>query len=124
MKQPTSSQARKQRKWRAKAPLHKRHQMISSALSKELSEKYSRNAIPIRKGDTVKVLRGSAKGHQGEVMKVDLSGYKIYVNGLINKKTDGKEVERPIDPSNVQIIEITDEDRERKEALMRNMEAE
>jgi len=104
--------------------LHERRKMLSSALSPELKKKYKRNAISVRKGDTVKVMRGSHKDHQGEIMRVDMKKYKIYVNGIIAKKTDGKEVEKPIDPSNVMVTEIPDDDKERREALMRTVEAE
>lgn len=124
MKQPTSSQARKQRKWRANAPLHKRRKMVCSPLSMELKKKYNRNAVAVRKGDTVRVTRGSERGHKGEVMDVDLSKYRIYINGMISKKTDGKEVERPIDASNVVIVELYDEDRKRMDALMNKKEVE
>ncbi len=119
----TSKQARKQRKWRANAPLHKRQKMVSAPLSKELKQKYSKNSIPVRKKDTVKITRGSMKGHTGEVVRVNLKKLKIYVHGVTSKKTDGKDVERPIDPSNVQIVEISDEDKKRREMLSRKMEA-
>jgi large subunit ribosomal protein L24 len=123
MKQTTSAQPRKQRKWRANAPLHKRQKMVSAPLSKELKTKYKKKSIPVCKKDTVKITRGSQKGHSGEVLRVDLKTLKIYVSGLIAKKSDGKEKERPIDPSNVELTSISDEDKQRREMLSRKMEA-
>ncbi|MFH1054719.1 MAG: 50S ribosomal protein L24 [Candidatus Altiarchaeota archaeon] len=123
MIRPTSKQPRKQRKWLAKAPLHARHKMVSAALSKELKGKYKRNSMPLRKGDTVKIMRGTMRGHTGEVMGVDISKYKVFINGVIAKKTDGKEVERPVHPSNVMITQFHEEDKERRDAMARNTEA-
>jgi large subunit ribosomal protein L24 len=68
-------------------------------------------------------MRGNMKGHTGEVMKVDTLKYKLYINGVTAKKADGKDVERPIHPSNVQITDIYDEDKERRATLTKKMEA-
>ncbi|MBU0762581.1 MAG: 50S ribosomal protein L24 [Candidatus Altiarchaeota archaeon] len=123
MKKTTSQQARKQRKWRANAPLHKRQKMVSAPLSEEIKKKYKRNALPVRKKDTVKIMRGNMRGHTGEVVRVDLKTLKIFVHGVTAKKADGKDKERPIDPSNVQIIELSEEDKKRREVLSRKLEA-
>ena len=124
MRKHYSKQPRKQRKWLADAPLHSRHKMVSAALSKEMKKKYNRNSLPVRKGDTVKVMRGGMSGHSGEVLSVDTSRYKIYVQGITAKKADGTEVERPIHPSNVMITVLYEDDKERREILARKMEAE
>ena len=123
MKKTVSKQPRKQRRWLAKAPLHARHTMISAALSRELKGKYSRNSLPVRKGDTVKILRGGMRGHSGEVMRVDLPGHRIYIQGVTAKKADGTDVERSIHPSNVMITELHEEDKERRDVLARTVEA-
>ena len=123
MKKTTSKQPRKQRKWLAKAPLHERHFLVSAALGKDLKAKYKRNSMPLRKGDHVKIMRGSMRGHTGEVMKVDLKDYRIYVHGVTAKKADGKEVERSVHPSNVVITELNDNDKERRAILAKTAEA-
>jgi large subunit ribosomal protein L24 len=117
MKKTESQQARKQRKWKAKAPLHIRHKMMAASLSKELKDKYKRNSLPVRKGDTVKVLRGSNRGHKGMIMSVDLKKYKVFIEGIILKKADGKDVIRPVSPSNLQITGLNDEDKIRREII-------
>jgi large subunit ribosomal protein L24 len=124
MTKTTSTQPRKQRKRMYTAPLHTRHRMVGAALSKELKEKYRKNSIPVRKGDTVKLMRGEMKGHSGEVMKVDLKRYRIYVQGVTAKKADGTDVEKPVAPSNVMITAFNEEDKERREIISRNVEAE
>jgi large subunit ribosomal protein L24 len=123
MKQPTSQQARKQRKWLAKAPLHARHKIMSCALSPELKEKYKRNSVPVRKGDTVKIMRGGKTGHTGEVTKISRVKYKIYIQGVTAKKADGTDVETPVHPSNTMITALYEEDKQRREMLSKKMEA-
>ncbi len=115
----SSKQPRKQRKWRIEAPLHARGKMISSALSKELKQKYTKGSMPVRKGDTAKVMVGDAKGSVGEVTRVDLKNYKIYITGVTLKKSDGTEVERAIDPSNVILTQLFLDDKERLKILER-----
>jgi large subunit ribosomal protein L24 len=123
MRKPTSQQPRKQRKWLAKAPLHARHKLVSATLSEELRVKYKRRSLPVRKGDTVKIMRGALKGHTGEIMSVDLSKYKVYVNGVTAKKSDGTDVEKPVHPSNVMITGLHEEDKKRRALLAKKSEA-
>jgi large subunit ribosomal protein L24 len=123
MKKTTSTQARKQRKWLAKAPAHARGKMMSCALDKELKTQYKRNSLPVRKGDKVKVMRGDHKGHQGEVMNIDRKKYKIYVQGITATKSDGKVVEKAMAPSNVMITALNEEDKQRRETLNKTAEA-
>jgi len=121
MKKPSSKKPGKQRKWKVKAPLHKRKKMMSSHLNPELKKKYERRAVPVRKGDVVKVMTGSSNGASGEVVRVDRKKYKIYVEGVTGKKADGTDVEKSIDPSNVMITELFIEDKERREMLERTI---
>jgi len=122
MRQPTSKHPGKQRKWLAKSPLHSRHKMVSAALSGELKGKYGRNSLPVRRGDTVKVMRGTLRGHSGEVLRVEPSKRRIYVQGVTAKKSDGTDVEKPVHPSNVMITELHEEDKERRDVLARTAE--
>jgi large subunit ribosomal protein L24 len=123
MERPTSQQARKQRKWLVKAPLHQRGKMIAAALSKELKGKLKKNSSTLRKGDKVKIMRGDMGGHTGEVTRVDYKHYKIYIQGVTAKKSDGTNVERPIAPSNVMITVLNEEDKQRRNAFTRKAEA-
>ncbi|MFC2153954.1 50S ribosomal protein L24 [Candidatus Altiarchaeota archaeon] len=125
MKKPTNSkQPRKQRKWRYKAPLHVRGSIISATLDPELRKKYKRRSMNIRKGDIVKVLRGTPKKMSGEVTRVSRKKYKVYVDGINIKKADGTEVQRALDPSNLMITELYIEDKERRDVLERNIKKE
>lgn len=116
----SSKAPKKQRKYRAGAPLHLRHKMLASHLNEELRKKYKRRSFPVRKGDKVKIVRGQFKGTLGEVERVDLKHYKIFVKGAEIKKREGQPPSPyPIDPSNVVIIDLKLEDRKRKAALER-----
>lgn len=115
----TSSKRRKQRKRRLNAPLHIRKAFCKAMLSKELKNKYHANAMQVRKGDTVKVMRGELKGSAGSVIRVDVNKTQVYVDGLTMKKADGTEVERPFRPSSLQITELSLEDKKRKKILER-----
>ncbi|ENN96179.1 50S ribosomal protein L24P [Methanocaldococcus villosus KIN24-T80] len=108
-----SKQPRKQRKALFNAPLHLRRKVMSAMLSKELKEKYGKNALPVRKGDVVRIMRGDYKGLEGEVVKVDLKRYRIFVEGATLKKQNGTEVYYPIHPSNVMIVKLYDKDERR-----------
>ena len=94
---------------------------MSSPFSKELKEKYDRNSLPVRKGDYVLVMRGSFKGVKGHITKVDLTEYKVYVEGVTVKKADGTDVERPLRASNLMITELDLEDKKRREILGRKV---
>ena len=109
----SSKQPRKQRKYRYNAPLHVRQKLISAHLSKKLREELGIRSIPVRKGDRVKIMRGQFKGKEGNVTKVDLKKLKIYIDVAKRKKVSGQEVQVPIDPSNVMIIELNKEDKKR-----------
>lgn len=115
----SSKQPRKQRKYRYKAPLHIRKKFMSVNLSKELRKKYNRRNIPIRKGDTVRIMKGQFRKHRGKVSKVDLRKIKVYVEGAEMIKKDGSKVLYPISPSNLQLLELFLEDKKRKKILER-----
>ncbi len=116
-----SSKPRKQRKWRATLPLHERKSLVSASLSKELRSKYHRRSLSVRKGDTVKVLRGQFKGVSGIVLGVDLKQGRLLIEGVTVKKADGTDVERALAASNVVITDVFLEDKERRVLLERNV---
>ena len=106
----SSKQPRKQRKYLANAPMHLKIKNLGVNLSKELRKKYTMRNTIIRKGDTVKIMRGKFKKKQGIVSKVDLKKLKIIVEGIQVKKMDGSKANVPLKASNLQIIkaEVTE----------------
>ena len=119
----SSIQKRKQRKYRFNAPLHIRRRMLCVHLTKELRQKHKRRAIPVRKGDKVKILRGRFRGLLDEVTQVDYKNLKIYIKGAEAVKKD-KTTKAPvaIDPSNTQIISLNLNDSKRIKAIEQHAE--
>ena len=114
-----SKQPRKQRKFRANAPLHLRRKMVSVSLSKELRKKHDKRNFPVKKGDSVKIVRGEFKGKSGKIEKVSLKKMKVEIDGIYRTKKDGSKTNVYFDPSNLQIKELVLEDKKRKAALER-----
>ena len=63
---------------------------MSSHLSKDLKGKYDVRSIPVRKGDVVKVMRGTYKGREGKVQTVYRKKWCIHVEKITKEKTNGK----------------------------------
>jgi large subunit ribosomal protein L24 len=108
-----SSQPRKQRKYRANAPLHIKRKLLNVNLSKELRKKYSRRNIPVRKGDEIKIMRGKFKNKNGKIISIDTKNSKIKIENIMVKKRDGSKVNVKIHPSNLQIITLNTDDKKR-----------
>ena len=112
-----SKEKAKQRKYRFIAPNHVRNKFMGCHLSKELKEKYGKRNVTLRKGDTVKVLRGQFKGKTGKVEEVDTRKSRVAIKGIEVIKKDGNKVYFRINVSNLMITDlITDDKRRFKEA--------
>ena len=114
-----SKQPRKQRKYRHNAPLHIKQKFVSAHLSKELHKKYSKRSMNVRKGDSVKIMRGQFKNKTGKVEEVSLKKTLAYVSGIEFVKKDGTKARYPIHPSNLMITELNMDDKMRNKVLER-----
>jgi len=110
---------RTQRKKLFQAPAHIRHKHFSAPLSPDLKKKHAANAVPVRMGDTVRIMRGDRRGFEGKITRVDRKKYRIFVEGITREKVDGTALPIPIHPSKVMIININLDDKWRREALKR-----
>ncbi len=86
---------------------------MGAMLSPKLREEHGMKSIPLRMGDTVKVLRGDHKGKEGKVAGVNLKKMTITVDGVSVTKADGTEVPRPVQPSKVMITKLSIKDEKR-----------
>ena len=116
-----SSKVKKQRKFRYNSPRHIRRKLLSSHLSKELKKKYGRRSFELRKGDEVKIMRGSHKGKIGKVLELNSYKIKTYIEGIQISKKDGTKVNVPLDPSNLILISLNLEDKRRVEYLNKTL---
>ena len=118
-----SRQPRKQRKYLANAPIHIRHKLLSAHLSKELRKKYGKRNFPIRKGDSVKVMRGEYKKKTGKIESVNMRKLKVLLEGVYKSKKDGTKIKVYFMPSNLLITELNLDDKKRTEAINRKFTA-
>jgi len=114
-----TSKPRKQRKRLYQAPLHKRYEKFSASLSPELRKSHNINSIPVRTGDTVRIMRGERKGFEGKVSGVDRTKYRIFVEGVTREKVDGTATLIPIHTSKVMITRLNLDDKWRRGKLER-----
>ena len=113
----SSKQPRKQRKYRAKAPLNLKHKMLAAHLSKDLIKRYGKRSFPLRKGDSVKVVRGSFKGKRGKILTVNTKKMVVFIEGIQKTRKDGTKVNVGFHPSNLIITELKLEDKKRIKKL-------
>ena len=114
----------KQRKSLYNAPAHLRHKFMAVPLSPELISSKGTKALPVRKGDTVRVMRGDHKGFEGKVSRIDLKRYRIFIEGLTREKVDGTNIFVSVHPSKVMIKNLKLDDKWRKGIVERKKELE
>jgi large subunit ribosomal protein L24 len=109
----------KQRKMYFNAPAHIRHKSMAAPLSPELIAQRGIKALPVRKGDSVRVMRGDHKGFDGKISKVDLKHYRVTLEGLTREKVDGSTVFVALHPSKIMIRTLNLDDKARKAVIER-----
>jgi large subunit ribosomal protein L24 len=109
----------KQRKMLFQAPDHIRYKLFAAPLSPELKATHAVRALPVRSGDSVRIVRGDRKGFEGKISRVDRKEYRIYIEGLTREKVDGTTVFVPVHPSKVMITRLNLDDKWRKKILER-----
>ena len=107
----------KQRNKLYNLPLHQRKKLLVAKLVEDLRKQYGIKRITIRKGDTVKVVRGDFVGREGKVIEVDTKKGRIAIEGLTRKKADGTPVYVWIHASKVMISKLDLSDPRRREKI-------
>jgi large subunit ribosomal protein L24 len=98
------------------AKLHQKTKKMHVHLSKELRGKLKRKrrAVLVREGDKVRVMRGPGKGTTAKVSRVSHLNMKVYLEGVTVRTAKGREIMKPLQPSNLLLIEL-EQTKERKE---------
>lgn len=111
-----STQPRKERRTLYNLAVHKNRAQIASHLDEPLLLKYNKRSLTLRKGDTVRIMRGEFAGHTGKVLEVNTRTRKVTVDGVTVTKAKATQVARPLDPSNLVItkLDLTDKLRRAK----------
>jgi len=115
---------RKQRKDLFNSPQHKKRNRIASHLEENLLLKYDKRAVPVIKGDTVKLIRGSFRGHEDKVTRVNVTKMTLEIEGITMTKADGNKIAKPTHPSNVIITKLNLTDKWRRKKLERGLSEE
>jgi large subunit ribosomal protein L24 len=90
---------------------------LSSHLSKELKNKFSKNSIRIVEGDSVKIVRGEFKGVDGKVSKISIQKNSLVIEGVKKEKTKGEKFDVYIHSSNVIVTGLNSDDKWRSAKL-------
>jgi large subunit ribosomal protein L24 len=112
-----STQPRKERKTLHNLPPHEARAQIAAHLDEPLLLKYNTRSVTLRKGDTVRVMRGEYAGTSGKVVEVNTRTRKVTVDGVTVTKADASQKPRPLDPSNLLITKLNLEDPKRRDKL-------
>jgi large subunit ribosomal protein L24 len=109
----------KQRSRLFNAPAHIRHKLMSAHLSPELVKSHGVRTLPVRKGDTIRIMRGDHYGFEGKISRVDLKNFRIFLEGLTREKVDGTVIFVAVHPSKVLLKNLNLDDKWRKRTIQR-----
>ena len=113
-----ASKRRAQRKLQLGAPSSIKRRLMSCHLSKTLRAEHKLRALPIKRGDEVKILKGKSKGKSGKVVQVYRRRNVIHVDKIQREKQNGQTVFCPIRPSYC-VIEKLLNNKDRKKTIER-----
>ena len=100
------------------APLHKRRKKLTASLAPALAEVEGVKKLVVRKGDTVRILRGSFRGIEGEVSAVGYKSMKLTIEGVTFEKSDGSAQNFPVQACNCEIIKLKNMKDKRRKAIV------
>jgi large subunit ribosomal protein L26e len=70
-------------------------------------------AVPVRKDDEVRVVRGKFKGREGKVTTVYRKKFTVFIERLTRDKASGQQVQVGVHPSNLVVMKLKlDKDRQ------------
>ena len=94
---------------------------VRAPLSKELREKFGTSTVRVRKGDTIRVVRGDYKNVEGKVDRVDPRNGFIYVENVTGEKVDGSKYLVPLKSSKIIVQNLNLDDKLRRNSIERRM---
>jgi ribosomal protein uL24 len=101
------------------APTHKKRRFLSAPLSPSLRAEHGTRSMPVVQDDTVSITKGDRKLSEGRVLRVDVDGCRVYIEGVTRTRMDGSTVQIPIKPANVIITRLNLNDQWRRRILER-----
>jgi large subunit ribosomal protein L24 len=113
-----TKQPNKKRKQLYTAPFHQRRKKLTAQLALPLAEKEGIKQLVVRKGDTVRIKKGSFRGIEGEVSNVDYKTMRLTIEGVTFEKSDGSSQHFPVQACNCEIINLKNMRDKRRKAIV------
>lgn len=117
MTRRSSSAPRRQRKALYDADPFHRRQRMAVPLSRELRARFHCRSVPVRKGDTVRILSGSYVGSEERVARVDRRSYSVVLNNITLKTGEQKQKPLPIRTAQLLLTKLNLSDAWRRRVL-------
>lgn len=99
------------------SPAHRLRKLLSAPLSDELRKAQGRRSFPVRKGDTVKIVRGDFAGIEGKITKIETRNQRLFVEGVSREKVAGTSTNVSVHASKVLLTKLNLDDKWRAETL-------
>jgi len=119
-KKVSSKSPGKQRKKIHSAPIHANKNRLKCRLDEFLQEQYGLRSLVVKTGDLVKIMRGQFRDTEGKVLRVDYKDVQVFLDSATVTKSDGKEANIPVHPSNIMLVKLELDD-ERKQLIERKV---
>ncbi|MGQ9780922.1 MAG: 50S ribosomal protein L24 [Nitrososphaeria archaeon] len=110
----SSKRSSKVKERRTGLPLHALGKMLKARLSDDLRSKYAFKTARVRKGDSVRIVRGEFAGVEGKVTGVDVKGSRLTVEGVSRERVKGEQTPVKIHVSKVVVTSLNLDDKYRK----------
>jgi large subunit ribosomal protein L24 len=117
MSVPSPRSPRRQRRALYTASTFERRVRMAVPLSRELRRRFRRRSVPLRKGDTVRVMSGSFVGREERVAKIDRRGYSVTLDNVTLKTGEAKLKPLPIRTSHLVLTKLNLADAWRRRSL-------
>lgn len=108
---------RRQRRALYNATTFERRHRMTVPLSRELRRRFHRRNVPVRKGDTVRVLSGSFVGREERVARISLRDYTVTLDNVTLKTAEEKLKPLALRPSHLVITRLNLADPWRRRSL-------
>jgi ribosomal protein uL24 len=108
---------RRQRRAVFNATSSERRRRMTVPLSRELRSRFHRRSVPIRKGDTVRVMKGSYVGREERVARVSRRDYTVTLDNVTLKSGEEKLKPLPIRTNHLLLVRLNLADEWRRETL-------
>ncbi len=90
---------------------------MAAPLSTELRTTYGRRSIPVRTGDTVRIVRGDFSGVEGKVSDIDTARQRLFVEGVTREKVAGTSEKVSVHCTKVMVTRLNLDDKWRADSL-------